>query len=282
MNQRIFIIGAGNIGSQIIETFAMNGYDTYVYDSNPAGMEKGLCSIESDLLRRVNNQKITQAFLEETMARIRTVKSIEDAHFVDAVVEVVYEDVVVKQDLFEKLDQIFDPSVLLMSNTSSICITAIAARTKHPERVCGLHFYLPVPTSPMVEVARGYLTSDASFDATCVIAKSLHKQIITVNDAPGFVFNRVIIPMINEAAFVLMEGVASAEDIDRTFVLSLAHKLGPLALADLIGLDTVAKVLNVLHTEFEDDKYRLCPLIRQKIRANQLGRKTGQGFFRYE
>lgn len=277
------VVGAGTMGNGIAHVLALNGHAVTLIDVNEEALEQGADTIASNLQRQVNKERITAAEREATLDRIHTHTDLAEAvSDVELVVEAVSETTDVKGPIFETLDEAAPSDTILASNTSSISITWLAAQTSRPDQVIGMHFFNPVPVMKLVEVVRGLDTSDATFDAVENLALDLGKTPVEVNDAPGFVSNRVLMPMINEAVFCLMEGVASEEDIDTVMTLGMNHPMGPLTLADFIGLDVCLGIMEVLHRELGDDKYRPCPLLRRKVTAGQLGRKTGEGFFNYE
>lgn len=279
--RKIMVVGAGQMGSGIAQVFAASGYDVVLNDINAAALEKGLGIITKNLARQVDKGRLTEEEKSTTVSRIRTSMTLEDAETVDLVVEAAVENMAVKSELFEKLDGIAPRETILASNTSSLPITEIAAATSRPDKVIGMHFMNPVPVMPLVEVIRGLATSDDVFETIKEAAVSLGKTAVEVNDAPGFVSNRILMPMINEAVYTLYEGVASVRDIDQVMTLGMNHPMGPLTLADFIGLDTCLYIMETLHDGFGDDKYRPCPLLRKYVKAGWLGRKTGKGFYTY-
>ncbi len=277
------VVGAGTMGNGIAHVLALNGYTVTLIDVNEEALEQGTNTIASNLQRQVNKERITAAEREATLNRIRTHTDLAQAvSDVELVIEAVSETTDVKGPIFETLDAAAPDDAILASNTSSISITWLAAQTSRPDQVIGMHFFNPVPIMKLVEVVRGLDTSDATFDAVERLALELDKTPVEVNDAPGFVSNRVLMPMINEAVFCLMEGVASEEDIDTVMTLGMNHPMGPLTLADFIGLDVCLGIMEVLHRELGDDKYRPCPLLRKMVTAGHLGRKSGQGFYSYD
>jgi 3-hydroxybutyryl-CoA dehydrogenase len=278
---RIGIVGAGTMGSGIAQVAATAGHEVVLQDIAEPILQKAKGGIEKSL-RKLSEKGKLQGDPGTIVARIGTTTKLEDFAECDFVVEAALEEFAVKERLFGELDRICQKAAVLGTNTSSISITRIAACTKRPERVIGMHFMNPVPLMQLVEVIRGYKTSDAAYKATEELAKGMGKTPVEVNDSAGFVSNRVLLPMINEAAFALYEGVGTAEAIDTVMKLGMNHPMGPLALADLIGLDVCLNILNVLHEEFKDPKYRPCPLLVKMVRAGDLGRKTGRGFFPYE
>jgi 3-hydroxybutyryl-CoA dehydrogenase len=276
------VVGAGTMGNGIAHVFAQSGWTVALTDVSAPLLEKALATIRGNLDRQVKKGSATAEARDAALARIVTGTDLGALAECALVVEAATEREDLKFRLFEQLDALAHPEALLASNTSSISITSIAARTKRPERVIGMHFMNPVPVMQLVEVIRGQATSDSTTVLVMDIARELGKTPVEVNDYPGFVANRVLLPMINEAAFCLMEGVASAESIDTVMKLGMNHPLGPLALGDLIGLDTCLSILEVLHEGLGDDKYRPCPLLKRMVAAGHLGRKTGRGFFSYE
>jgi len=280
---RIAVIGGGTMGNGIAHVAAQHGKSVRLIDLSDDVLERALATIAKNLDRQVKKEIIDQATRDATLARIETVNTIEEgAAGVDLVVEAVPELPELKYSIFETLDRVAGPDAILASNTSSISITEIAARTSRPESVIGMHFMNPVPLMKLVEVIRGLATSDETTAATVALSEELGKTPVEVNDFPGFVSNRVLMPMINEAVFAYMEGVAQPEAIDTVMKLGMNHPMGPLALADLIGLDTCLNILEVLHRELGDDRYRPCPLLRKYVAAGWLGRKSGRGFYLHD
>ena len=275
------VIGAGTMGNGIAHVFAQHGWQVALIDVASPALERGLATIKGNLDRQVKKGTLTAEHAAEVVGRIAPHTSMDAAAGAEVVVEAALERHDIKFALFEQLDRIVAPSAILATNTSSISITEIAARTKRPAQVIGMHFMNPVPVMQLVEVIRGHATSDATLAWTMETARALGKIPVEVNDYPGFVSNRVLMPMINEAIFCVMEGVATPESIDTVMKLGMAHPMGPLALADFIGLDVCLAILEVLHKGLGDDKYRACPLLRRMVAAGYLGRKSGQGFFQY-
>ncbi|HVX89027.1 MAG TPA: 3-hydroxybutyryl-CoA dehydrogenase [Gemmatimonadales bacterium] len=278
---KIAVIGAGTMGNGIAQVFAAQGNDVTLIDVAQPALDKGLETIKGSLARVVKKGALTEADAAATLARVKPATDLAAAKDADLVVEAVSENPAIKFKIFEQLDGLCRPETILATNTSSISITEIAAKTKRPELVIGMHFMNPVPVMQLVEIIRGQRTTDQTTARVMEWSKALGKTPVEVNDYPGFVANRILMPMINEAVFCLMEGVATAESIDTVMKLGMAHPMGPLALADLIGLDVCLAILEVLHSGLGDPKYRPCPLLRRMVAAGQLGRKTGQGFYQY-
>lgn len=281
--QRVTVIGGGQMGNGIAHVCAMAGLDVVLVDMSAEALDRGLATISKNLARQVAKERITEEQKEDTLARISGITSVEEGVAeAQLVVEAVPEKEDLKFSLFRTLDEAAPEDCILASNTSSISITKIAAVTSRPEKVIGMHFMNPVPVMQLIEVIRGLATSDETTATVIQLSKALGKTPVEVNDFPGFVSNRVLMPMINEAVFSLMEGVAEVEAIDTVMKLGMNHPMGPLALADLIGLDTCLNILEVLHSELGDDRYRPCPLLRKYVAAGWLGRKSGRGFHVYE
>ena len=275
------VIGAGTMGHGIAQVFAAAGFTVRLQDISDEFVQKGLGAIGKNLERMVGKGKLSAEDKVATMARLHGTTNLADFADVDVVVEAATENLPIKLKIFEDLDRLCKPEAILSSNTSSIPITKIGKATRRPDKVIGMHFMNPVPVMKLVEIIRGLLTSDEAFSVIEELSRKLGKQPVSVNDSPGFVSNRVLLPMINEAAFALYEGVATPEDIDTVMKLGMNHPMGPLALADLIGLDVCLSILEVLHEGFGDSKYRPCPLLRKMVDAGTLGQKTGKGFYNY-
>jgi 3-hydroxybutyryl-CoA dehydrogenase len=279
--RRVAVIGAGTMGNGIAQAFATSGFEVELVDVDPDLVARALGTIGRSLERVARKQEWPAERAPEVLRRIRGGASLDATRDCPIAIEAVSEDFALKKKVFEQLDATAPPSAILASNTSSISITEIAAVTRRAERVIGMHFMNPVPVMPLVEIIRGLATADATYALVEDLARRLGKTPVEVQDSPGFVSNRILMPMINEAAFCLMEGMASREAIDAVMKLGMNHPMGPLALADLIGLDTCLSIMEVLHTGLGDDKYRPCPLLRKMVRAGRLGRKSGRGFYEY-
>jgi len=281
MLTEIGVLGAGQMGSGIAHVFAQYGYQVVLFDIAQAQLEKALATIRQNLERQAKKGTVPETLVEETLSRITTTGDMNGLAEVDFAVEAVTEHEPLKLEIFRKLDSIVKDGSILATNTSSIPITKIASVTKRPDKVIGMHFMNPVPVMKLVEIIRGHATSDETFACTSKLVAKLEKEMAVSQDYPGFIVNRILIPMINEAAFALYEGIATAEDIDKGMKLGTNQPMGPLTLADFIGLDTVLAIANVLYDGFKDPKYRPCPLLVKMVNAGHLGRKSGRGFYIY-
>lgn len=279
--KRIMVIGAGQMGAGIAQVCAQAGYEVLLYDNNAANLKRGFNSIQHSLARQIEKQRMEEREKNSILAKIERSSALQDAAEADMVIEAVVEKMSVKRNIFVQLDEFARDHTILASNTSSLPITEIAAATDRPEKVIGMHFMNPVPVMRLVEIIRGLATSDDAYKKVEEVAKAIGKVPVEVNDFPGFVSNRILMPMINEAIYTLYEGIATKEAIDDVMKLGMNHPMGPLELADFIGLDTCLSVMEVLHEGFGDDKYRPCPLLRKYVKAGWVGKKAGRGFYMY-
>ena len=277
----IGLVGAGTMGSGIAQAGALSGYDVIMQDISDEKVAKGVAGITKSLARLAARDKISKADQSSALSRIEGTTSLDDLAECDVVIEAATENIDLKITVFEQLDALCKPETILASNTSSLSITRLAAATRRPNRVIGLHFFNPVPIMKLVEIVRALQTSDETFTKMDTLTRQLGKEPVSVQDSPGFVVNRMLVPMINEAIFVLHEGLATAEAIDTAMKLGANHPIGPLALADMIGIDVCLFVMEILHNDFADSKFRPCPLLKKMVNAGYLGRKSGRGFFSY-
>ncbi len=281
MIKKVGVVGAGQMGNGISHVFALHGYQVVMYDVSDAQLDKAVKTIEKNLGRQVKSGVIKEEQIKETLQNIKPTTNLEDVADVDFCVEAAPENEELKKELFKKLDEIVKEGSILASNTSSISITMLSAQTRRPDKVIGMHFMNPVPVMKLVEVIRGLATSEETYNTVLELARSLDKDPALAKDYPGFIVNRILIPMINEAICVLYEGIATKEDIDKGMKLGTNQPMGPLVLADFIGLDTVLAIQNVLYNGFKDPKFRPCPLLVKMVESGRLGRKVGKGFYDY-
>ena len=279
--EKIFVIGAGTMGAGIVQAFAQKGYEVIVRDIKDEFVERGINGINKSLSKLVTKGKMTEEDKEAILERITGTTDLALAADCDLVIEAAVENMEIKKSIFAELDRICKESAILASNTSSLSITEVASATKRPDKVIGMHFFNPAPVMKLVEIIRGMATSKETFESVKEISTAIGKEPVEVAEAPGFVVNRILIPMINEASFILQEGIASVEDIDTSMKYGANHPMGPLALGDLIGLDVCLAIMDVLYNETGDSKYRASSLLRKYVRAGYLGRKTGRGFYTY-
>jgi 3-hydroxybutyryl-CoA dehydrogenase len=279
--RRVAVVGSGTMGNGIAQVFAQAGYPVVLTDVSPEALDRAAQTIEKNLARMVKKGSLGEEQVPSILERIARSTKIESVRESRLVVEAIIEDAPAKRDLFARLDELTPPDAVLASNTSSISITELAAATKRPDRVIGMHFMNPVPVMQLIEIIRGLATSDETYREIETLAKELGKTPVAVNDYPGFISNRVLLPMINEAIYCVMEGVSSPQDIDTVMKLGMNHPMGPLTLADFIGLDVCLNIMNVLHEGLGDPKYRACPLLIKMVKAGRLGRKSGRGFYEY-
>lgn len=279
--KKIGVLGTGTMGAGIIQVLAQSGYEVVLRARRQTSVDKGMATVEKNLERLVGKGKLTAEEKAEVMGRIQGSTDIQIVADADLIIEAATEEMESKKALFAELDQLCKPGTILATNTSSLSITEIASSTNRPDKIIGMHFFNPVPAMKLVEIIKGLTTSDETRETILDLTRKLGKTPVDVEEAPGFVVNRVLIPMINEGIGILADGVAKAEDIDQAMMLGANHPMGPLALGDLVGLDVCLAIMEVLHAEFGDDKYRPHPLLKKMVRAGKLGRKSGEGFYNY-
>ncbi len=279
---KIGVLGTGTMGAGIVQVLAQNGYDVVMRARRQTSIDKGMATVQKNLSKLVAKEKITQADADAALARITSSTELEIIKDADMIIEAATEEMESKKALFKELDELCKPEAIFATNTSSLSITEIATATNRADKVIGMHFFNPVPAMKLIEIIKGLATSEETKNAVVEMSEKLGKTPVEVEEAPGFVVNRILIPMINEAAGILYDGVASAEGIDNAMKLGANHPMGPLALGDLIGLDVCLAIMEVLYTEYGDPKYRPHVLLKKMVRAGKLGRKSGEGFFKYE
>lgn len=280
--KKIGVIGSGTMGSGIAQSFAAKDFEVFMMDISSEAVDRGLVMISKNLDRLIKKEKITKERKEEILSNVAGVTELNSLDDCDIVIEAASENMEIKKNIFKELDSILKEDAILATNTSSLSITEISVATNRPDKVIGMHFFNPVPVMKLIEVIKGIATSEETFESVFALSKEIAKEPIKVEEAPGFVVNRILIPMINEAVAILADGVASAEDIDNAMMLGANHPIGPLALADLIGNDVNLAIMDVLFDEFKDSKYRAHPYLRKMVRGGLLGRKSGQGFYNYK